>query len=439
MQKPNRVLGAVAVLAGAGLVVQLGASAPPHVVVTGSAAVRERATTNPVTTINADLLEKIPTGRRSDQIIATLPENRPVTAGKLPDGWQMNQNGRDVRIWGPALDRVRFRLDLNGRYIQDYAGKQATLQSSFQGTKDDPLKLSIEQWQKVETSPNLEGILTLPYKAGPGQPILIGVAPGYRDGTWRFTTNGGSVPLLPLEDLKNMEVIKGPQSSLYGFSKTDGYVQLMTKPAPRPFITEYPVMGSFTRVRYTDPWGEDTVDAPISILPATPTPGTRWLESASPLAFVGQAACVSGRFPTFEDAYGLLLDGKTELQPWSVSTTTIMVGIPDGTTAGEHTISVPGGSSSVKIGILTVDASLDQNKLWRGESTTMRLRVLGTDKQFPLAVLNRTPGVITIDGGVRQVVTTSGGADNSVTRSVTGIQRGNFSILWSVNAPGCGG
>jgi hypothetical protein len=133
------------------------------------------------------------------------------------------------------------------------------------------------------------------------------------------------------------------------------------------------------------------------------------------------------------------LTARIELQPWSVSSTTVMLGIPENTAAGPHTISVPGGSSSVTVGVLTVEGSLDQNKLWRGESTTMRLRVVGTDKQFPLAVLNRSPGVITIDGGVRQVVTTPGGADNAVTRSVTGIQRGNFSIVYSVNAPGCGG
>jgi len=36
-------------------------------------------------------------------------------------------------------------------------------------------------------------------------------------------------------------------------------------------------------------------------------------------------------------------------------------------------------------------------------------------------------------------VTTPGGADNAITRSVTGIQKGNFTIVYSVNAPGCGG
>lgn len=424
MSRKHRVLVCVAVAAtavGSGLAPRLRAGAPLHVTVTGRMAIRERATAAPVTTISAEVLEKTPTGRGFDQIIASLPDSRDVTAGHLPDGWRAEQKGKDVRVWGPKLDAVRFRLDLNGSFSNDYIGKQATLQSSFQGTRDEPLKLTIDSWPKVDPTPNLEGILTLPPQGAPGMPMLIGVAPGYRDGIWQMTTNNGPVPLIPLEQFKDVEVVR----------------PLLKHPEPRPFITTFPTMGAFTGVRYTDPWGEVMVDAPVSMTPASPASGARQLTSATPLAFAGQAACVSGRFPKFDDSYGLLLDGKTELQPWGASPTNLMLGIPDSTPAGPHTIS--DGVSKVGLTVLTVEGSLDQNKLWRGESTTMRLRVVGTDQKFPLAVLNRTPGVISIDGGVRQVVTTPGGADNAVTRSVTGIHRGNFTIVYSVNAAGCGG
>jgi len=85
-----------------------------------------------------------------------------------------------------------------------------------------------------------------------------------------------------------------------------------------------------------------------------------------------------------------------------------------------------------------VEGSIDQNKLWKGEYTTMRLRGVGTDKQLPLGVLNRTPSIIDIEGGVRQTLTTAGGKDNVITRGVTGIHRGDFSILYSVSTAGCG-
>jgi len=65
--------------------------------------------------------------------------------------------------------------------------------------------------------------------------------------------------------------------------------------------------------------------------------------------------------------------------------------------------------------------------------------VVGTDKPLPIGVLNRTPGIISIDGGVQQTVTIAGGRDNSITRGVKGIHRGDFSILYAVSHAGCGG
>jgi hypothetical protein len=64
--------------------------------------------------------------------------------------------------------------------------------------------------------------------------------------------------------------------------------------------------------------------------------------------------------------------------------------------------------------------------------------VVGTDKPLPLVVLNRTPHVITVEGSEAQTVTTAGGADNVLTRSVQGIFRGSFQITYSLSAPGCG-
>jgi hypothetical protein len=398
---------------------------------------RERA--NSVTAINAEMLEQLPSTRRIDQIITQLPTDRKITPGHLPNGWTAEQKGKQVRAWGPGVSKAYLRFDLDGSYGADYIGKQATIQGRFDGRLDDPIKVTIGSLPKVSATPDLDGILTVPPQAISGMPLLIGVAPGYRDGAWDLKTSQGTQPLIPIETLRDIEVnTPGVPSALYGFRDSGGLVNLLSRPEPRPFITAFPRMDGFTGARYTDPWGEITVDAPFSITPVQPAPGPRWIAGGSALTFAGQAACVSGRFPTFDDAYGLLLDGKIELQPWGASPTSVMLGIPDNTAAGPHSISTPDGSSTITIGVLKVEGSLDQNKLWRGESTTMRLRVVGTDRPFPLAVLNRSPDVIAMDGGVRQVITTPGGADNAITRSVTGIRRGNFSILYSVNSPGCG-
>jgi hypothetical protein len=67
----------------------------------------------------------------------------------------------------------------------------------------------------------------------------------------------------------------------------------------------------------------------------------------------------------------------------------------------------------------------------------MRLRVVGTEDSLPLKIVNRTPGVIDIEGKVTHIVNTAGGADNFVTKNVRGIHKGNFNIEYSLNQDLC--
>ena len=78
--------------------------------------------------------------------------------------------------------------------------------------------------------------------------------------------------------------------------------------------------------------------------------------------------------------------------------------------------------------MLAVEGPIDQNELWKGQSTTMRLPVVGSEERLPLRIVNKTPATIAIDGGVNQLVDSAGGADNALTRSVRGIMKGNFNI-----------
>ena len=415
----------------------INAAGPARAVVVTAAAVRERANASTSIVISASTLEELPLPRRLDQILATLPTDRKVTPGHLPNGWQFEQRGNTSRSWGTGAETPYLRFDFNGNYSRDYIGKPASIRLGFDGKLEAPLNIQIGSLPKVSTTSALDGILTLPPQGVLNMPILIGVTPAYRSGTWDITNGTSATPLLPLDAISEVEVKIGPSAASYGIDP-GALVQLKSKPAPRPYVARFNAWDMAPRVKYTDPFGEVTVDAPIKIAPVTPGQGRRVLSSGSRMTFAGQAACVSGNFPNLTDAYGLMLDGQTELVPWAVSPTTVMLGIPPATTAGPHTVTDPIGSSSVTIGVLTVEAALDQTKLWRGESTTMRLRVVGTDEPLPISLLNRTPGIITIEGGVQQAITTPGGADNAFTRQVTGIMRGDFGIVYSVNIPGCG-
>jgi len=411
---------------------------PVRIVTTATAAIRERSNANTSIVISAETLENLPGPRRIDQLLANLPDDRRTSVGSLPEGWTAEQRGRQIRLSGPARENVYGRLDLDGNYTRDYAGKQATLQSGLEGVLDEPIKIVLPVLPRVEPTPDLDGILIFPPSAAPGQPFLIGVSTSYRNGVWRASTDSGSVPLLPMESLRDIDAAPQLPSALAGMRGSAALGSLLTRKAPRPFITVFPESGTFRRVTFTDRWGEVTVDAPLTIAPSSSAPSGTSVSSAAPFVFAGQAVCVGGSFPDLDAPYGLVLDGMTPLDAWGASRTHAMIGIPDSIAPGSHTIGVAGSSTTVTVGVLRLDASIDQNKLWTGESTTLRLRVTGSERPIPISVLNRTPGIIAIDGGARQTVTTPGGAENAVSKSVKGTQRGEFSIDVRVNVPGCG-
>jgi hypothetical protein len=429
---------AAALLLSAPFALSLSSREPARrIVTTGTAAVRERATAQTTIVISAESIQNLPGPRRIDELIATLPDNRRTSVGSVPEGWNVEQKGRQIRLFGPARESVYGRLDLDGNYTKDYAGKQATLQSGLGGVRDEPIKITLPLWPRVDPTPDLEGILTYPPTAAPGEPLLIGVSPSYRTGVWSVSTDIGTVPLIPIESLLDVPATDLP-IALNNLRGSQALTDLLARPAPRPYITAFPDSGGYRRVTFTDRWGEKTVDAPLPITATQYTPQPPAVTSVAPFVFGGQSVCVAGSFPDLQAAYRLVLDGTTPLDAWGASHSHAMIGIPDAIAPGPHTIGLSGSSTTVTVGVLRLDASIDQNKLWRGESTTLRLGVTGTDRPIPISVLNRTPGIISIEGGARQTVTTPGGVNNAVSKSVTGTQRGDFSIDVRVNVPGCG-
>jgi hypothetical protein len=201
--------------------------------------------------------------------------------------------------------------------------------------------------------------------------------------------------------------------------------------------------GTQPRLTYHDEWNEELVNAAAgwTEIPAQQCPLR--LTSGARLAFAGQDACVAGCFPHFDAAAAFLtLDGERLLSPIAASPTTIRVRIPDDVTPGPHVIqwhpSTAIVSEPVPVRVLQLQGTIDQNELWKGQATTLRLGVLGSEEPVQLTLVNQTPNVIAVDGGTRQLVTTSGGATNAATRQVRGVMRGGFNIIYSLNQPACG-
>jgi hypothetical protein len=331
---------------------------------------------------------------------------------------------------------------------------------------------------KVELRTAIDGILTLPPRLTDG-PLLGSIAPQFAGGTWtlRFPDNPffesvqalqvqiGATPLLegpdgswtiPLSNAHAIEtlgtLINGRPGDFItrhyvwwqGFGLREALEQspLRNTPALQELIEKMRQAERMSAIiEYSDPWGEKLVQAPFPIDVALDLPdGVPAETRGDRLALAGQGVCVSGWFPDESAWFGLTLDGQP-LVPLAASGRTAVLGVPDKTSPGSHTIGWKGRdgtTGSAEVTVLGVEGSIDQNELWRGQSTTMRLRIVGSAEQVPLEITNRTPTTIQVDGGVRQVVSTSGGAENLITRSVRGIMRGNFNIDFRLDLPACG-
>jgi hypothetical protein len=205
--------------------------------------------------------------------------------------------------------------------------------------------------------------------------------------------------------------------------------------------------GDTLSLTLTDLWGELAVDVPqvpaTEVVPAEidGATGPR-LISMPRFAFPGEPVCVCGRYPTPEAWAGLTLDGVRTGFPISASSRAVFLELPATLSLGEHVIAgLPevgyGEGDRVATQVIQIQGSLDSSKLLRGESTPMRLRVVGTTQPVELRIQNLTPSIIQIEGGDDQVLETSGGEDNAVERTVRGLTKGQFDIRWTFPGPRC--
>ncbi len=166
------------------------------------------------------------------------------------------------------------------------------------------------------------------------------------------------------------------------------------------------------------------------------------IESAQRYVFVDQTACVCGNFPDEDSRHGLLLGGVPVGEPSTSSESMVEFHVPDGVPPGPHAItgSSTGGfkpDEGPQIAVLALEGSIDLELLHSGQSTPMRIRIVGTEDPLELRLTNTTPQIISIEGGDEGLVWTSGGADNTVERTVRGLRPGDFNISYGVANDAC--
>lgn len=197
--------------------------------------------------------------------------------------------------------------------------------------------------------------------------------------------------------------------------------------------------GESLSVRYLDEWGDPWVEVEsvpdVEVVePDTSSPPRR-IESAGRYVVAGRSVCVCGGFDALDIATPFQV-GEHSLQASSVGRTTAWLTVPEGT-LGPQLIQVEGFAGEAATDAIRIAAELDQEHLFSGQQTPLRLSVQGSEQQIPLELTNRTPQIITVEGGDEQTLETPGGRDNSVVRQLSAQQRGSFQLFWEVPDAPC--
>ncbi|HEX9188374.1 MAG TPA: hypothetical protein VGB87_14950, partial [Vicinamibacteria bacterium] len=335
-------------------------------------------------------------GSLADSVRLTLPRQlRSPKPGFLPPGWACAPSERVWVCQGPPTptpDRIRFDY-LSG------SAKKVDYEVLLSGrTVAGGRGVGVDLLPGFEVRTSLEGLFQLPPEIYPGQRLdlrLLDKAKLSPDAArlgfgWTWTI-GGATPYA-----------EGPN------------VRVVDPPAP---IADERLLG-----------------IEHALLPAV-------LTGATPRVFPGDVACVRGLFPPGSFS-GLRLNGQSLGLPLTASDTVTWFRIPPLTPPGPIEITGDPGAGfrpadAVKPVVIRVNGSIDRSKLLRGESTTLRLWLDGTDAPTSLALKNHTPGIIRLDGGNEQTVTTSGGSPNDVVRKVDAVKPGDFNLTYSLEGAQC--
>jgi len=274
---------------------------------------------------------------------------------------------------------------------------------------------------------SLDGLLAMPPVLVPGETVVLRPLDPARtppEGTWTF----------------------GGETVRQSFPWIDC-------PLPSPLIWQVPTdwsPGATFGVSYTDPRGNPVVaveEVPdVEVIAAEPAETAEYvrpqLSGGSEQVAGGSVGCACGTFPTPETYNALLLDGEPLGSPMSASRRSLRVRLPVGLAPGPHSVvgrrsaGFPSGEAW-RFEVPAVQASLDRRELLRGGSTVLSLTVVGTESPLSLRVSNHTPQIVSLEGGDEQVVTTPGGAENTVSLGVRALQRGDFDLRWELLLPEC--
>ncbi|MFX0196221.1 MAG: DUF6531 domain-containing protein, partial [Candidatus Hodarchaeota archaeon] len=361
-------------------------------------------------------------GKMVDEIRIELPKDAAaqVTAGHLPSDWTMTDVGREISLSGTPFEsqqNIYIRVDVGS----SKAPPRLKVKMFSQGSKVFDKRIPVSALPPLRLINSLEDLVLLPSEVSPGENLMLEVL------NPKITPSGGN---WTISGVPAME--KAPISG-----------KLADNPRLSIRLPESLTPGNPVEVAYTDPWGQQVVHVPSAegvqiVPPLTSISAYPTLTACQSQTFPGEVVCVCGVFPNEASWSALTIDGEPLGFPASASSRIVHVQLPMELEPGSHIIAgnQEAGFSfdnTLEITVLVLNGEIDQDALRRGQSTTMRLWVEGTQDAVSLKITNNTPGIISLEGGNSQVVTTSGGLSNSVERVVQGISPGDFHVDYALD------
>lgn len=350
-----------------------------------------------------------------------------VSAVELPDGWRSSADKDRLMASGPPTPGpFRLRFDLNGAS----PGKKIDMRLKADGEVVAERKgFSVPRLPPAQTAGSLSGIVVMPPVVSPGETVQavvrdeIKAPPG---GTWSI---GGTV----IDDRDSL-----PEEAREGEGEAAGRRFFKLPESLQP--------GLPLALLYVDRFGRTLIDAPtadgVVVTSRRPLSDRPSLSGGGRHAAAGGEVCVCGNFPGPAAWSGLTLDDEPLGKRVAASGRSVELPLPSELPLGPHTVAGQGSAGFSPADrwvfeVITIQAELDQEELLSGGSTRLRLRVHGTDDPVKISLINRTPNIIRIEGGDRQIVETGGGTPNALSLTVQALSRGAFDIGWELHPEPC--
>ena len=308
------------------------------------------------------------------------------------------------------LDRAHLRLRI--RKLEERirrAQEECTKRRTATGGPPPPILRS--GGTTVETR-----VASAPPVCGAGEPLRIALA----------VPPAGRWILRVEHELGEQLVALERQFGAGGTEHWEGELPVGTKPGTKP------------EAICVNERGEAIARAPLptTVVASEPAASSR-LDAASRLVSPGGELCACGRFTSPDAWRGLTLGGQPLGEPLAGSGRAAIYRVPATIASGRQSFGAPFPSEAGSVGVVEIAAAIDQERLWRGGSTQLRIEVRGTEEPLAFTLTNRTPGIVRLPGGDRIEVRTSGGRRNRYETRVEAVKVGSFDISYAFDLGSC--